>query len=195
MVELTSLWLPILLSAVAVFIASSIVWMVLPHHRKDYRALPDEDGMRETIRRMNAPAGMYCIPHCEHGPNMKDPAFQAKVKEGPWATMIVMDKWPNMGKSLGLWFVYLIVVSLFTAYIAANALPAGAEYLRVFQVTGAAAFMTYGLASFCQSIWKGYPWPFVIKEAIDGLAYALITAGIFGWMWPSIEGALPAMPS
>jgi hypothetical protein len=191
-VELASLWLPIVVSAVAVFIASSIVWMVLPHHRSDYKELPDEDGMRDTLRRMAVPRGMYTVPHCNHGPEMKDPAFQAKVKEGPWAWMIVWDRWPNMGKALGTWIAYLLVVSLFVAYIGANALPAGSEFARVFQVTGAAAFMAYALSAVPEAIWKGFPWPFVIKEMIDGLVYALLTAGVFAWLWPNVEAALPA---
>src|SRR6266851_8791731 len=43
MVSLSALWLPIVLSAVIVFVASSIMYMLLPYHRSDYRKLPEED--------------------------------------------------------------------------------------------------------------------------------------------------------
>ena len=46
MVSISALWLPILLSAVIVFVASSIIHMVLPVHRGDYRKLPEEDRVR-----------------------------------------------------------------------------------------------------------------------------------------------------
>ena len=50
MVPLTSLWLPILLSAVVVFAASSIIHMVLPYHRNDFKKLPDEEGFLAALR-------------------------------------------------------------------------------------------------------------------------------------------------
>ncbi len=37
MVSLMSLWIPILVSAVIVFVLSSIIHMVLPYHRTDLR--------------------------------------------------------------------------------------------------------------------------------------------------------------
>jgi hypothetical protein len=50
LVSLAALWLPILLSAVIVFIASSIMHTVLPYHRGDYRGLPDEDNLLASLR-------------------------------------------------------------------------------------------------------------------------------------------------
>ena len=40
MVPLTDLWLPILLSAILVFVASSVMHMLLTYHRSDYRQTP-----------------------------------------------------------------------------------------------------------------------------------------------------------
>ena len=50
MVPITALWLPILLSAVIVFVASSIIHMLLPIHKSDYRQLPEEDRVLGTLR-------------------------------------------------------------------------------------------------------------------------------------------------
>lgn len=193
-VELASLWLPVIASAVIVFIASSIVWMVLPHHKKDYKAFSNEDSIRDALRAQSPAPGMYCIPSMldpDGKCDAKNPDFQAKVKEGPWACLTVMPAWPNMGKSLGMWIVHLLVASLFVAYIASHALPAGAGYLAVFRVAGAAAFMGYGLGVLPQMYWKGAPPSIVMKEVADGLAYALLTAGTFAWLWPEATAGLP----
>ena len=65
-----------------------------------------------------------------------------------------------------------------------HTLPPGTDYLRVFQVTGAVAFMAYGIGVIDDSIWKGQPWSSTWKFLFDGLLYALATAGAFGWLWP-----------
>ena len=49
MTELAALWLPILLGAVFVFVASSIIHMGPLWHRNDFPQLPDEDKARAAI--------------------------------------------------------------------------------------------------------------------------------------------------
>jgi len=49
MVSIVSLWLPILLSAAAVFILSSIIHMVLKYHNNDFKALPSEEPVMDDI--------------------------------------------------------------------------------------------------------------------------------------------------
>ena len=44
--------------------------------------------------------------------------------------------------------------------------------------------LAYGVGTLSNGIWKGQPWKIVILEAFDGLIYALLTAGVFGWLWP-----------
>lgn len=61
MTELASLWLPILLSALFVFVASSVIHMVLPIHRGDYRKLPQEDRVLDGLRDV-VPPGQYMFP-------------------------------------------------------------------------------------------------------------------------------------
>ena len=184
MVPLTALWLPILLSAVIVFIASSIMHMVLPHHKSDYRKVPDEDKVRAAIRAAGVTRGLYVMPFCTPK-EMKSPEMVTKYKEGPVATMTVFPSGPPvMPKFLGMWFVYLLIVSFFVAYLTGRTVPPESAYPAVFRVAGAAAFLTYGLGPLANGIWKGQPWSVVIKEAIDGLIYALLTGGTFGWLWP-----------
>jgi hypothetical protein len=184
MVSLTALWLPILLAAVIVFIASSIMHMVLPYHRNNYKQLPDEDKLLATLRAASLKRGLYMFPFCTHK-DMKSPATVEKFNQGPVGMLTVLPSGPaNMGKYLGLWFVYCLVIGLFVAYLTGHTVAAGARYLAVFRVAGTAAFLAYGLGNLSNGIWKGQPWGVTIKEAIDGLVYGLLTAGTFGWLWP-----------
>ena len=184
MISLTSLWLPILLSGVAVFIASSILHMLTPWHKGDFKKLPDEDRAREGLRALAIPPGDYMTP-CPSSPEeMKSPEFAEKLKQGPRMIMTVMPTGPfSMGKNLLMWFIYCVVVSGFAACVAAVTLPKGAPYMRVFHVVGATAFIGYSLALWQGTIWYQRSWITTLKQTIDGLIYGLITAGIFGWLW------------
>jgi hypothetical protein len=184
MPQLAALWLPILLSAVIVFIASSIMHMLLPYHRGDYAQLPDEDNARTALRGAGLKRGLYVFPFCTHK-DMKSPASIEKYNQGPVGMMIVFPNGaPFIPKFLGLWFGYCLLISFFVAYLAAHTISIGTSYLAVFRVVGTAAFLAYGIGPLANVIWKGYPWSFVIKEVIDGLVYGLLTAGTFGWLWP-----------
>jgi hypothetical protein len=185
MVPISSLWLPILLSAVIVFIASSILHMVLPIHKADLRTMPDEDEVMQALRRFSIPPGDYAIPRPTSQEGLKDKAFQEKMKTGPVAFMTVIPAGPPaMGSSLALWFVYAIVVSIFAAYIAGRALGPGANYLQVFRFAGCTAFLAYAMSLPQHSIWYKRSWATTAKSMFDGLIYGLLTAGTFGWLWP-----------
>jgi len=185
MTGLSALWLPILLSSVIVFVASSIIHMVLPWHKTDYPKVPDEDRVRDALRPFAIPPGDYMVPRCDDTKELRTPEFAEKLNQGP---VIVMTVLPNgqwsMGRNLGLWFLYCAVVGVFAAYVAGRALPAGASYAHVFQFVGATAFIGYALALWQMSIWYRRAWSTTIKATIDGLIYALLTAGTFGWLWP-----------
>ena len=184
MVSLAALWLPILLAAVFVFVASSIIHMVLPYHKTTYRQLPDEDKVRAAIRAAAPSPGLYNFPFCTHK-DLKSPETTAKFAEGPVGHMIVLPNGPvSMGKYLGLWFAYCLVVGLSVAYLAIHTVAHGAPYRHVFGVIGVAAFLSYGVGTLANGIWKGYPWKMVLFETFDGLIYSALTAGTFGWLWP-----------
>ncbi len=184
MVPLTALWLPILLSAIIVFVASSIMHMVLPYHRSDYQRLPDEDKLLAALRAAGLKRGLYIFPFCTHK-EMKSPALMEKYKQGPVGMMTVLPSGPPvMPKFLSMWFVYCLIIGLFVAYLTGRTVTPGAHYLAVFRVAGTAAFLAYGLGHLSNGIWKGQTWSVTIKEVIDGLVYGLLTAGTFGWLWP-----------
>jgi len=184
MVSLSALWLPIVLAAVIVFVASSIMHMFLKYHQSDCRQLPDEDKLRAALRAAGVKRGLYMFPYGSHK-DMKTPAMQEKYKEGPVGFMTIFPSGPPaLPKFLVMWFVYCLIIGFFTAYLTGHTVPAGANYLVVFRVAGTAAFMAYGLGLLSNGIWKGQPWGMTIKEVIDGLVYGLLTAGTFGWLWP-----------
>ena len=184
MVALASLWAPILVSSVIVFVASSVVHLVLPYHRSDYGKVPSEDAVMDALRRFNIASGDYMIPCAGSSNAMKSPEFKEKVKRGPVALLTVMPGGFGMGKRLAQWFVYLIVVGIFAGYVAGRALGPQAPYLSVFRFVGAVAFAGYGLALWQNSIWYSRSWATTCKSNVDALIYALLTAGTFGWLWP-----------
>jgi hypothetical protein len=184
MVPLIALWLPILLSAIIVFVASSIMHTVLPYHKSEYHQVPDEAKVLAALRSAGLKRGYYHFPFCSHK-EMKSPAMMEKYKQGPVGMMTVLPSGPPaMPKFLGMWFAYCLIIGFFVAYLTGRTVPSGTNYLPVFRVAGTAAFLAYGLGQLSNGIWKGQPWSMTIKEVIDGLVYALLTAGTFGWFWP-----------
>lgn len=185
MVSIVSLWLPILLSAVAVFFLSFVFHMLLPFHRSDYAKLPAEDEAMEALRKLGIPPGDYMVP-CAGSPEvMKDPAFKQKFEQGPVLMMTVMKPGRmSMGKNLAQWFIYCLIVGVLAAYMAGRALEAGAPYLRAFRFAGTTAFIGYTLALWQDSIWYQRKWSTTIRNSVDGLVYGLVTGGMFGWLWP-----------
>jgi hypothetical protein len=185
MVSLGSLWLPILLSSVLVFFASFIIHMVLKYHNKDYTRLPNEDAVRAAIRAGNPPPAQYVIPYCSDMKDMEKPEVKQKYVEGPVAVMNILPPGvPQMSKYLIQWFVFILCVSFFIAYIGAHTIALGTRYLEVFRAVGAIGFLAYGLGPIPESIWMGKPWKVTWKGVLDGLVYGLVTAGTFGWLWP-----------
>jgi len=185
MTGLAALWVPILLSAVIVFVVSSLIHMASPWHKSDYPKLPNEDRVMDVLRPLAIPPGDYMMPRPSSRQEMRSPQFAEKFKKGP---VMMFTVWPggsmSMGRQLVQWFLYAVIVGIFAAYVAGRALPPGAEYLHVFRFAGVTAFIGYALALWQMSIWYRRAWLTTIKATVDGLIYALLTAGTFGWLWP-----------
>jgi len=185
MISIISLWLPIVLSAVVVFVASSVLHMVLKYHRSDLKGLAKEDQVMTALRDADIPPGEYIMPHCDDPKDASSAEFLAKCEQGPVAMLNVMAGGYQMGRSLALWFVYCLLIGIFAAYLTGRALGPGAHYLDVFRFVGASAFGGYALALLQNSIWYKRAWVTTIKHMVDGLVYACLTAGVFGWLWPA----------
>lgn len=186
MVPILALWLPILIAAVLVFVGSSVIHMVLGYHKSDYSKVNSEDAVMDALGAANLAPGDYFIPHADSSEVMKSEAYQAKLKKGPTAFMTVTEPgaFNSMGRSLGLWFVYCVVIGVVVAYVTGRMLEPGAGYLTVFRLAGTVTFCCYALGEPIHSIWFHKSWSTTFKTMFDGLIYACLTGGAFGWLWP-----------
>ncbi len=202
---LTHLWLPILISGVGVWVASFVFWMAIGHHKKDRDAIPggQEQEFMDTITRMNIRPGNYGFPDfCQHD--------NLPRKERMEALKALYDKHPqgllrvwapaNMGVNMLLTFLFYLVTSTVIGYLGWAALPhgatalaipgaggvsgGGATFAKVFQVLGTAGILAYCFASFPNDLWFQFKRRAMVMNWIDGVAFGLITGGVFAWLWP-----------
>ena len=179
--SILTLWQPILLSAVLAFIAGSVIWMFMPWHKKDWSKVPDEEGACNALRGL-AP-GQYNLPHCNDMAKLNDPDMQQKFKDSPLAYITITPTGlPVMGPKLAMMFGYNLLVAIVCAYFVSRTALPDADYLAIFRIAGAVAFVAYGMAYVQESVWFGRPWSATMKTFLDALIYSLLTGGAFGWL-------------
>lgn len=175
------LWLPILVSAVACWLMSAIIWTALKYHNSDYKKTSDEESVRAALKG-NAP-GFYLLPYCLDPGDLKNPEVKQKYEDGPLAYITMLPNGvPAMGGKLVAMVVYFLIVGVLCAYFVTRTLGADADYLAVFRVAGTVAFVANSFAIVPESIWFGRPWSMTIKSFVDALIYGLLTGGVFGWL-------------
>lgn len=180
------LWLPILLSAVAVFIISSLVHMVFKWHASDYTGFSNEDAVRDAIRAGNPAPGRYVIPHCTDMKDMEKPEMQRKYEEGPIGHVVIgPNGMPNIGKFLGQWFVWTLVVSVVAGFLASQIFSLDPSRARAAaKLVGAVSFIGYGFGTITESIWGMRPWGSSAKYLLDAALYGIGAGLVFFWLWP-----------
>lgn len=188
-VTLWSLWPAILIASFSVFCASSIIWMLLPVHKKDINFLPDEKGFTDAIAPLDIRPGLYMYPNCQTAEEMRSDEFKARFNNGPWGIITVIGQRPNFPKNLLKTYLGFLFITVVVAYLAGVALPIGADYMRVFQIAGAAALLGHCTGGLANDFFLAKPTRFVITGFVDGIIYALITAGVLAAMWPALEPA------
>ena len=194
MVGIAELWLPILISGIAVFVVSSIMWMVLPHHKADIQFLENEEDFDKALNGLDIKPGYYMFPGCG-GKDMKSEEFKTRWKSGPWGSITIRGNAPNFGGNLLKCFIMYLIISAMAGYLAGIGTMPGAEYMDVFRAVGTAAILGYCMGGIANDFFLGKPTRFIITCFIDGVIYALVTAGVFAAMWPEgAAGSLPAMP-
>ncbi|HEX3895281.1 MAG TPA: hypothetical protein VHW73_03640 [Rudaea sp.] len=186
MVTLMQLWLPIVLSAVFVFIASSLLNMLLQFwHRPDYHGFTNEEEVRAALRKGMTEPGMYNVPFCTME-GMKTPEVKQKFAEGPLAMIALKAGAPmSMGAPLTQWFLFCLVISFLCALLAAHTLAAGTPSAHVFHVMALAALLGHAAGPIPNAIWWSHTWRSSLKHVIDGVIYALIVGATFMWLWPA----------
>lgn len=175
------LWLPIVVSAAVVFLASAAVWMFLKWHNSDWHRTADEEAVRRVLS--GSAPGVYLVPYVMDPGAIKDPEVAKKYVDGPQAYITVVPNGiPSMGGKLFGTFIFYLFVGVLCAYILTRTTGPDAGYLTVFRITGTVAWIAYGVAYIQDSVWFGKPWSITVKNLIDALIYGLLTAGIFGWL-------------
>ena len=182
----TELWLPTLLSAVAVFFLSSIIHMVVPWHKNDYAKFPDEEGVLAALRAQNLAPGEYLAPRPSGRGDMGSPEFMEKMKRGPHVILNIQPGGsPSLGKPLGFWLVYVILISAIAGHIAYGATGGHPSDHRItFHTVALASWLAYSGAQWQATIWYRKPWLTSFKSTFDGLIYAVVTGLIFVYFWP-----------
>lgn len=179
-------WLPIIVSAVGIFVASSLIHMVFKWHNADYKRFPNEDEIRAAIRAGNTQGGgEYMLPYCASPKDAGTPEMQQKFKEGPIGLLMIQPPGvvPSMGKPLILWFVFTLAVSAIIGYVAYKAILVPDTWGQVARLTGGLAFLAYACGGIQYGIWMGKPWGSVAKDVLDAAIYAAITGCVFAWLW------------
>jgi hypothetical protein len=184
---LSQLWLPILVSAAAVWMASALAWMALPHHKKDWKGLPDEAAFFRAFDGLNIPQGNYGFPHCGDKSRMKDPEVKRRMEAGQMGILSVFGKM-NMGKNMVITFVVYLAISVFVAYIGAAAVKRGAGFSEAFRVLGTAGVLAYAFGHIPNGVWFGHYPRAILMCVLDGVVYGLITGAVFAAMWPAAVG-------
>lgn len=185
MVTLLDLWLPILLSAAAVWFCAFLSWAILPIHRRDFGPLPDEDAFLRAVRDLNLPPGAYGFPHATDSARQKDPAFVEKWKAGPTGMLNLLNPKASMGMSMLLSFVVYLVVSILIGYIGwAAGLPRGAGFWSIFRVLGTAGLLAYTFSFLPHMIWFQATTSAKLAGILDGIVSGVVTGLIFAVLWP-----------
>lgn len=180
---LVQLWLAILASGAAVWVYSALAWMALPHHKNDFRGLPDEAGAMAAIRALQLRPGNYCFPHAGTREEKRSAEFAARWKEGPAGLLNVWGP-VNMARNMVLSLVVNLAVSFVVGYLASTSLTRGADFWKVLQLTATAGVLGYTFGSLPNAIWFGSSRNAVLANLFDGVMQGLITGLVFASLWP-----------
>lgn len=182
---LLALWLPILLSAVTVFILSSLIHMLINWHASDYRGLANEDEVRTAVRASKPSPGQYVMPYCGNMKEMGSDSMKQKYREGPVGFITITPSGDcAIGKFLLQWFILNLVVAGIAACLATHFVALDVAYARqAAKLVGAVTFIAYGIGTISDSIWMGRPWSTTAKFLGDAALYAIGSAAIFWWLW------------
>lgn len=178
-----SLWLAVILSGAAVWIASALGWMLVGHHGRDWDRLPEEPKVLDTLRNLGIPPGSYGFPYMASHKEANTPEGREKWAKGPLGTIRIWGP-TNMGKNMALTALLFLVVSGLIGFQASLCLPRGAGFVKVFQVTGIAGVLAYSFAFIPGDLWFQAKLRATFMNVVDGIVFGLITGVVFATLWP-----------
>jgi hypothetical protein len=166
----TELWLPILAAGLGGHVASTIAWTVLPHHKPEWPSIPADKDPRGWLGERGLAVGQYMLPP-EGMPGGRD--------DGGMLTL--WSRRPNMGVNIVLTLAFFFTVATLTAYLASIGLPRGASAIDVFRFVFTIGLLTHVLGGSLHVVWFRRRY---LMDALDGVAYALVSAIAFATLWP-----------
>lgn len=180
---MNDLWIPILVGTFVLQFASTMAWMVLPHHFDDHATVPGEEDLMDWVGDQNISAGSYMFPYPETAAEMNSKEHQDRYAKGPRGTLHVY-KPVSMPLNILKTLLYFFCTVGTIGYITHVACPPGAEtttFLRVFRIAGTIGVLTYASSGVLDRIW------FVRRmwtTMVDGAVYGLIVGIVFAVLWP-----------
>jgi hypothetical protein len=183
MAFLAQLWLPIVVSAVLVFVVSAATHMLIPARQAEWARLPAQDSIQAAVR--GAAPGLYMFPLPETVKERGTADSMARWAEGPSGWLTVVAPGPiKMGRNMALSLLMNLFVSAMAGYVAVHALGAAPPYRAVFRIVGSIGFLAYAVGPIYEAIWYWKPARSLAYSAVDALLYGLVMGGAFGWLWP-----------
>ncbi|MFT3807062.1 hypothetical protein [Arenimonas sp.] len=182
---LPAVWLPILVAAIGVFVASALIHMLFRWHHSDFRRLPDEDAAAAALRSKPLPPGQYTLPYCDGMKEMQTEEMQKRYRDGPIAVLIVRKPGiPGMGPILFQWFLLNLAIATIAAMLVLQVVGLQAHPHAAGHLVGMISLLAYGCGSVTNGIWFAKPWGTVAKDLLDALIYGTVSAFAFVWLWP-----------
>ncbi len=184
MTPITSLLIPIVVAALAVFIVSMII-MAMPWHRSDQGNVPNDDAAIAAIQSLNLAPDDYAVPNPRLPGGGKNPDFIAKFERGPSFHMTVMDpRRMNMGIYIGTWFLFTLLISTIAGWVTGSIVAPGGNTHAVFHFSAIITACSYGFGAWPISIWYHRRWSTAFKGTFDAILYGLATGAVYMWLWP-----------
>jgi hypothetical protein len=188
MAFLAQLWLPILVSAVLVFVLSAVTHMFLPARKTEWGRLAKEGDVQAALRGVTP--GLYAFPALSTPGERPTPEDMKRWAVGPSGWLSLVPAGPiNMGRNLGLSLLMNLFVSFSVAYVAT--LTLGSVPLQmfphervVFRVVSTIGFLAYAIGPAYEAIWYWKPFKSLAYTVLDALLFGLAMGATFGWLWP-----------
>jgi hypothetical protein len=174
------LWLPILCAGIATHILSTLAWTVMPHHRPEWNSLTCEDEFQDFLAKKGIAPNQYIFPHAGDGSKINTEEFKSKAAKSS-GTLVIWPTPTNMLQSILKTLAYFFVVAFVIGYLASQALPAGAPFLKVFQFVMTAGLLAYVSANFPYVFWFRRR---IAMEVLDGVVFSLAAGLVFALLWP-----------
>ncbi len=173
--NILDLWLPILVAGIAVHIACTIAWTVLPHHKTEWIRLP-LGPLDDAMPAAGAEIGKQYVL-TETGTDINSP--DAKCL----GTLILRERSPSMGENIAMTICYFLFMSTIIGYLCSVTMTVETPKLDIFRFTATSALMAYSFGGLSHVIWFRRR---ILLDMIDGLVYSLITGVVFATLWPAM---------